>query len=173
MSLGDGAALEDGGAPGAPRGGNVLRGQCRAKRPLLRDGAQANFQATRPVALVGRSPQLGTKPGGEPQRRAEVVSVVNCGNSRLQPRLHLLGMIWARLLPCQADKAMASGVNGGWYNCEINKYPRSNYGKPNPDTSAFHDWGHFSQMVWKGCKQVGRCTQYCFWPREYSLALSV
>ncbi|KAK3331247.1 CAP domain-containing protein [Apodospora peruviana] len=60
-----------------------------------------------------------------------------------------------------ASKALAMGVTGGWYNGEINKYPGSNYGNPNTDMSAFHEWGHYSQMVWKETQQVGCFTKYC------------
>ena len=56
---------------------------------------------------------------------------------------------------------MAKGVNDGWYNGEVNKYPRGAYGNEPPNDGTFSSWGHFSQLVWKGTQQVGCYTQYC------------
>lgn len=44
------------------------------------------------------------------------------------------------------------------YNGEIGFYP--GYGGE-PDMSNFHEWGHFSQIVWKSTTGVGCATQHC------------
>jgi len=47
-----------------------------------------------------------------------------------------------------------------FYNGEVGYYTNL-YGQANPDMSNFHNWGHFSQIVWKGTSRVGCATQYC------------
>ena len=47
-----------------------------------------------------------------------------------------------------------------FYNGEVGYYTNL-YGQANPDMSNFHNWGHFSQIVWKGTSKVGCATQYC------------
>ncbi|KAM7211024.1 hypothetical protein V8F06_013591 [Rhypophila decipiens] len=114
------------------RAGNVLTGQCRANHPLLQNGVQANFQTTSPVAdhaCWGAPAASGSSSGGGGWQQP---SSASASSSR-----HNLG----------ARPPVPSRQGGGWYNGEINKYPRSDYGNPKPDTSPFHDWGHFSQMV--------------------------
>lgn len=46
------------------------------------------------------------------------------------------------------------------YNDEM-MYFANLYGQASPDTSNFDAWGHFSQIVWKGTKQVGCATVVC------------
>lgn len=46
-----------------------------------------------------------------------------------------------------------------WYNNEIDLYGNA-YGHE-PGMGGFHDWGHFSQIVWKGTKEVGCAVAYC------------
>lgn len=35
------------------------------------------------------------------------------------------------------------------------------YGQASPDMTHFDKWGHFTQIVWKGTKQVGCATVVC------------
>jgi hypothetical protein len=60
-----------------------------------------------------------------------------------------------------AEASLARGVTDGWYNNEIELFPSSEYGKGSPDMSNFSDWGHYSQMIWKGTQQVGCATHFC------------
>ncbi|GAD95040.1 SCP-like extracellular protein [Paecilomyces variotii No. 5] len=46
------------------------------------------------------------------------------------------------------------------YNDEFD-YFNNLYGEANPDMTNFEKWGHFSQIVWKGTKQVGCYTKVC------------
>lgn len=47
-----------------------------------------------------------------------------------------------------------------FYNSEVGNF-KNLYGQANPDMSNFGNWGHFSQIVWKGTSKVGCATQYC------------
>jgi hypothetical protein len=60
-----------------------------------------------------------------------------------------------------ATKSVARAASNGWYNGEINLFPSSEYGKATPDMTHFEDWGHFSQLVWKGTKKVGCASVFC------------
>jgi hypothetical protein len=60
-----------------------------------------------------------------------------------------------------AESSLARGVTDGWYNDELELFPSSDYGKGSPNMARFSDWGHFSQVVWKGTKQVGCATHFC------------
>lgn len=60
-----------------------------------------------------------------------------------------------------ANRAGAQAASNFWYNSELNKFPSSDYGKGSPNMDRFHDWGHFSQVVWKGTQQVGCATYLC------------
>ncbi|EXJ78888.1 hypothetical protein A1O1_09290 [Capronia coronata CBS 617.96] len=51
-------------------------------------------------------------------------------------------------------------IGNDMYNREMPFYPGP-YDTNNVDTSNFGNWGHFSQIVWKGTQQVGCATQYC------------
>lgn len=46
------------------------------------------------------------------------------------------------------------------YNDEMGYYENL-YGEATPDMSLFEKWGHFSQIVWKGTKEVGCATAVC------------
>jgi uncharacterized protein YkwD len=46
-----------------------------------------------------------------------------------------------------------------WYNSEISLYGET-YGVE-PDMASFHDWGHFSQIVWKRTAEVGCAVAFC------------
>jgi hypothetical protein len=46
-----------------------------------------------------------------------------------------------------------------WYNGEIDLYPNA-YGSE-PGMGSFHEWGHYTQIVWKGTKEVGCAVAYC------------
>jgi len=52
-------------------------------------------------------------------------------------------------------------ITDEFYNGEVNNFLKSYYGKANPDMSNFENWGHFSQVVWAGSKQVGCAVQDC------------
>lgn len=56
---------------------------------------------------------------------------------------------------------LGSVISDMWYNGEVTLYP--GYTNPNLDVStpAFQDWGHFSQVVWKGTTQVGCGSAAC------------
>ncbi|KAK0725816.1 CAP domain-containing protein [Lasiosphaeris hirsuta] len=60
-----------------------------------------------------------------------------------------------------ANKAVAQAASNFWYNGELASWPASDYGKPTPDMSQFHAWGHFSQLVWSGTQQVGCASYFC------------
>jgi hypothetical protein len=60
-----------------------------------------------------------------------------------------------------ATASVARAASNGWYNNELGLFPAGDYGKASPDMSNFSDWGHFSQLVWKGSKKVGCATKFC------------
>ncbi|KAM0713984.1 hypothetical protein Q7P37_010948 [Cladosporium fusiforme] len=47
-----------------------------------------------------------------------------------------------------------------FYNGEVGLF-EGQYGKDSPDMSNFHEWGHFSQIVWVGTTEVGCATVDC------------
>lgn len=47
-----------------------------------------------------------------------------------------------------------------WYNGEL-PYFSEMYGQPYPDMTYFEQYGHMTQIVWKGTAAVGCATQYC------------
>lgn len=59
------------------------------------------------------------------------------------------------------ELAIAQAITQMWYNGEVDLYPANDYGQATPDMSGFEGWGHYSQMVWVGSKQVGCSAQYC------------
>lgn len=59
-----------------------------------------------------------------------------------------------------ANKATSRAISDAWYNGELNDFS-SQYGKTDPDSSTFHSWGHFTQIVWSGSTQVGCHAQFC------------
>ena len=60
-----------------------------------------------------------------------------------------------------ASAAVARAASNGWYNGELDKFPPSEYGKATPDMSNFHEWGHFTQLIWKDSTQLGCHTHFC------------
>jgi hypothetical protein len=52
-------------------------------------------------------------------------------------------------------------VSDMWYNGELSHFLPSYYGQPDPEMSDFENWGHFSQVVWKGTTTVGCASQFC------------
>lgn len=51
-------------------------------------------------------------------------------------------------------------INDLWYGNEMNWF-NDQYGQPDPDLTYFHEWGHFSQVVWKDSVKVGCSTVQC------------
>ena len=57
---------------------------------------------------------------------------------------------------------IAGVISNMWYNAEVSHYPA--YGVANLDTSeaaGFNDWGHMSQVVWKGTESIGCGSAQC------------
>ncbi|KAK0717360.1 CAP domain-containing protein [Lasiosphaeria miniovina] len=57
------------------------------------------------------------------------------------------------------NNAVGQAASNFWYNGEFNSFVE--YGSPSPNQDTFKDWGHFSQVVWKGTQQVGCASQFC------------
>jgi len=57
--------------------------------------------------------------------------------------------------------AAAQAISDMWYYSEVNLYPQSAYGRSNPDMGGFHDWGHYTQVVWKNTVEVGCASKLC------------
>lgn len=57
--------------------------------------------------------------------------------------------------------AIARAVTNMWYNGEIELYPESNYGEPNPTAGVFEQYGHYTQLVWAGSAKVGCHAEFC------------
>lgn len=50
-------------------------------------------------------------------------------------------------------------ISDGFYNSEVNSYT---YYGGEPDLDTFHEWGHFTQIVWKiDTNSVGCYTSNC------------
>ena len=60
-----------------------------------------------------------------------------------------------------AEKAIAQAITNMWYNGELDLFPSNDYGLDNPDFSNFESFGHYTQVVWAGSKQVGCEAKYC------------
>lgn len=56
-------------------------------------------------------------------------------------------------------KDISNVITDQFYNNEVNLYP--GYGDDNPDMTNFHEWGHFSQIVWTDTTEVGCFTYDC------------
>ena len=57
---------------------------------------------------------------------------------------------------------IAGVISNMWYNSEVTHYPA--YGVADLDTSeaaGFNDWGHMSQVVWKGSESIGCGSAQC------------
>jgi len=50
-----------------------------------------------------------------------------------------------------------------WYNGEVELFPTP-YGNNSPNMTDFHEWGHYSQVVWTDSESVGCYTSTCFPP---------
>lgn len=59
------------------------------------------------------------------------------------------------------EREAAYTINFGWYNNEFQYYLPSYYGQPTPDLTNFDEYGHLTQVVWKGTTTVGCGTSYC------------
>ena len=60
-----------------------------------------------------------------------------------------------------AAEAASQAIYDMWYKGEVNLFPSSAYGRPNPDMGGFHDWGHFTQVVWKSTTKIGCYSKLC------------
>ena len=56
---------------------------------------------------------------------------------------------------------VSQAVHNMWYNGEINAWPESNYGSPNPNLDDFGDFGHMTQVIWAGTNKLGCFTKLC------------
>lgn len=56
---------------------------------------------------------------------------------------------------------VAGAISDQWYNSEFSKFVPSQYGLATPNMTTFLDWGHFTQVIWKGSTKVGCASQYC------------
>jgi uncharacterized protein YkwD len=57
-------------------------------------------------------------------------------------------------------KSGADGITEQWYNGEVNAWQFFGLDNP-PASSDLHEWGHFTQVVWKDTKKVGCATVQC------------
>jgi hypothetical protein len=57
-------------------------------------------------------------------------------------------------------KSGADGVTEQWYNGEVNAWQFFGLDNP-PASSDLHEWGHFTQVVWKDTQKVGCATVQC------------
>jgi len=53
---------------------------------------------------------------------------------------------------------MGAIITDGFYNGEVESYT---YYGGEPDTNTLHQWGHFSQIVWRDTSSVGCYTSNC------------
>lgn len=53
---------------------------------------------------------------------------------------------------------MGAIISDGFYNGEVNHYT---YYGAEPDENTLHEWGHFTQIVWKGSSSIGCYTTNC------------
>ncbi|KXT00618.1 hypothetical protein AC578_3143 [Pseudocercospora eumusae] len=51
-------------------------------------------------------------------------------------------------------------INDLWYGSEINWFGDM-YGQADPDMTNFHEWGHFTQVVWADSVKIGCSTVQC------------
>jgi len=57
--------------------------------------------------------------------------------------------------------AAAQAITDMWYYSEVGLYPNGAYGRSNPDMGGFHDWGHYTQVVWKSTTKIGCASKLC------------
>lgn len=57
------------------------------------------------------------------------------------------------------NEFLAQSISDYWYNNELELYPGP-YGSE-PAMGNFEAWGHYSQIVWTGTKQIGCAIQKC------------
>lgn len=55
---------------------------------------------------------------------------------------------------------LARSITEMWYNGEINLFPADAYGQATP-SGNFHDWGHYTQIIWEGSTVVGCAVKLC------------
>ncbi|MCJ1377184.1 Mucin-2 [Xylographa soralifera] len=56
---------------------------------------------------------------------------------------------------------LSAVISDMWYNSELAEFPGYGIADLDVTSSAFQDWGHFSQVVWKGTTAVGCGTSQC------------
>lgn len=72
--------------------------------------------------------------------------------------------MWASSGDVQAtgtDVFIGRTISEMWYNGEVGIFPSSEYGKASPNMGLFHEWGHYTQVVWAATTSVGCAVQYC------------
>lgn len=60
-----------------------------------------------------------------------------------------------------AASAVAQAVTNMWFNGEIGNFLPSYYGLADPPMINFENWGHYSQVVWKGSTDLGCAVKLC------------
>jgi hypothetical protein len=86
----------------------------------------------------GHDTDIGSYPGGYGQNIAMYAATNNLGSE---------------------VEFIRTSITEYWYNGEIDLYPNA-YGSE-PGMGGFHEWGHYTQIVWKGTKEVGCAVAYC------------
>ncbi|MCJ1285370.1 hypothetical protein MMC26_004710 [Xylographa opegraphella] len=56
---------------------------------------------------------------------------------------------------------LSAVITDMWYNGEVTQFPGYGIADLDVNSPAFQNWGHFSQLVWKGTTEVGCGTSEC------------
>lgn len=54
-----------------------------------------------------------------------------------------------------------NSITAEFYNGEFEVFRDHYYGMSTPPMETFENWGHLTQVVWKGTTSVGCATQFC------------
>ncbi|KAI5922258.1 CAP domain-containing protein [Camillea tinctor] len=57
--------------------------------------------------------------------------------------------------------AIEMAITNFWYDGELGKFSDDFYGLATPDMSDFDSWGHLTQLIWDGSKEVGCAVKLC------------